>query len=88
MQKGAQDKLKRTLECDLPRLSKYSREYSFWWRIQVISLFSFVILLVFGVMGDWWLLVPGFICLALNMFANLNRMMVFRKVARSAEKRE
>ncbi len=88
MEKYQEDKLKRTLECDLPRLNKYSKDYSFWWKIQVVSLFSFVILLVLGVLGDWWLLFPGFLCLALNMFANFNRMMVFNKVTKSMKEEE
>jgi len=73
------DPLKKTLEVDLPRSTKRSSEYRMWWRIQVVSLFFFIVLLILGIIDDWWLLFPGFLCLALNMFANLNRMKVLLK---------
>lgn len=69
-----QDHLKKALDIDLPRDTKRSPEYRMWWRVQVTSLFFFVVLLMLGIVGDWWLLFPGFLCLALNMFANINRM--------------
>ena len=51
-----------------------SREYTFWWRLQEATLVAFLVLLVVSVAWSWWLLIPAFVLLGVNLYANFRRI--------------
>jgi hypothetical protein len=63
-------------------------DYFFWWRNQKISLAVFMILFVIGIFWIWWLLIPAFLLLGYNLYANLNRIMALLKSYSERRKEE
>ncbi|MFH1878699.1 MAG: hypothetical protein ABH883_07835 [Candidatus Omnitrophota bacterium] len=59
---------------------KSDSETIFWWRLQEITLFLFVFLLVMSVIWDWWLLIPAFFFLGFNLSSNMHRIEALKKM--------
>ena len=57
-----------------PDTHDLGEDYFYWWHNQKISLAVFVVLFIIGIFWVWWLLIPAFILLGYNLYANFNRI--------------
>ncbi|MGB2600631.1 MAG: hypothetical protein WBD00_03805 [Candidatus Omnitrophota bacterium] len=62
------------------RVRAAAEDYFVWWHNQKISLLVFLVLLVISIFWVWWLLIPAFLLLGYNLFANFQRLMALRKI--------
>ncbi|MBD3426274.1 MAG: hypothetical protein GF409_03465 [Candidatus Omnitrophica bacterium] len=62
-----------------------AEDYFIWWHNQKMSLLAFLVLLVISIFWVWWLLIPAFLLLGYNLFANFQRLMALKKIHEAEE---
>lgn len=68
------------------RVKSAAEDYFVWWHNQKMSLLVFLLLLVISIFWVWWLLIPAFLLLGYNLFANFQRLMALRRIHGMDEK--
>lgn len=61
------------------KLNRETSKYGFWSKVQMISLFLFISLVIMCFVWNWWLVIPALVFLVLNGIAYANRMKSLRR---------